>query len=295
MSRIAFLGTGRMGLPMAQRLLAARHELHVYNRSRGRAEPLAAAGAIVHGSPRAACQSAEAIFAMVADDAASHAVWCGPDGVLEGAPAPGALALECSTLSHAWVQRLAGQVRARGLAYVDTPVTGLPEHAARGELTLLVGALGADLQAARPLLAAVASRILHFGPVGAGTAYKLLVNLLGAVQIASAAETMALAERAGLAPAQVADALATGQAASPQVVRNTQRMAAGHHDQDVAFTPVLRLKDIEYGLEFARGLGLAAPFGEVARRMYQELVQRGELVSNESKIIEVARSQMDGG
>jgi 3-hydroxyisobutyrate dehydrogenase len=295
MSKIAFLGTGRMGLPMAQRVLGAGHELHVYNRNRVRAEPLAAQGAILHGSPRAACEGALAVFAMVADDTASREVWCGTEGVLAGSPAPGALALECSTLSHPWVMNLAGQVRARGLAYIDTPVTGLPDSVTRGELTLLVGADAADLAVARALLAPVSNRIIHFGPVGAGTAYKLLINLLGAVQIASAAEMMALAERAGLAPREVADALASGQAASPQVVRNTQRMAQADHEQNVAFTPPLRLKDIEYALEFARGLGLIAPFGEVARRMYQELVQRGDLACNESKIIDVARSLMDGG
>jgi 3-hydroxyisobutyrate dehydrogenase len=291
MSRIAFLGTGRMGLPMAQRLLAAHHELHVYNRSGERAEPLAALGATLHDTPRAACEAAQAIFAMVTDDEASHRVWRGPDGALTARAAPGALALECSTLSHAWVLSLAAAVRARGLAYIDSPVTGLPANAARGELTLLVGALEAELAAARPLLSPLCSRIIHFGPVGAGTAYKLLVNLLGAVQIASAAETMALAERAGLNVHEVADALATGQAASPQVVRNTLRMAQDNHDQDVAFTPQLRLKDIEYALRFAGGLGLAAPFGDLSHQVYQELCRRGRLSCNESQVIEVARQR----
>jgi len=279
-----------MGLGMARRLLAAGHELHVYNRSCAKAQPLEACGAHLHRSPRAACEGAHAIFAMVADDEASRCVWLGPEGALESALA-GALALECSTLSHAWVLELAAHMRGRGLAYIDTPVTGLPAHAASGDLTLLVGAADADLAAARALLAPLATGLIHFGPVGAGTAYKLIVNLLGAVQIASSAEAMALAERAGLEPEAVAAALATGQAASPQVVRNTHRMAQGGHDQDVAFTPRLRLKDIEYALGFARGLGLGAPFGALAGQMYRELCSRGEISCNESKIIDVARSQ----
>lgn len=290
MSTVAFLGTGRMGAPMAQRLLHAGHQLQVYNRDPAKAAPLVAQGARLCPTPQAACEGAEAIFSMVADNAASEAVWCGPAGALSGAFVSGALALECSTLSHAWVTTLCTQVRARGLRYLDAPVTGLPDMAARGELTFLIGADRADLAAAQPLLTAVAHQVLHFGPAGAGTAYKLLVNLLGAVQIASCAETMALAERAGLDASRVADALASGQAGSPQVVRNTRRMARGAHDQDVVFTPALRLKDVGYALEYARELGLVAPFGALAAQMYQELCRRGEQHCNESKIIEVART-----
>jgi 3-hydroxyisobutyrate dehydrogenase len=179
----------------------------------------------------------------------------------------------------------------RGLRYIDAPVTGLPDAAAAGALTLLVGADLAHLAAAREILGACSNRILHFGPVGAGTAYKLLVNLLGAVQIASAAETMAIAERAGLDLNQVADALASGQAASPQVVRNTRRIAADHHDSDIVFTPQLRLKDVEYALALARKLSIGTPFGALAGRLFQELCADHPEPVNESKIIEVARSQ----
>ena len=134
---------------------------------------------------------------MVADDEASQAIWCGPDGVLAASLDPGVFAIECSTLSHGWVMDLSARALARGLRYIDAPVTGLPDAAAAGTLTLLVGAEYVDLKAARALLGVVAERITHFGPVGTGTAYKLIVNLLGAVQIASVAETLAIAVRAG--------------------------------------------------------------------------------------------------
>ena len=160
---------------------------------------------------------------MTADDESSRAMWLGENGALAAENAPDALAIECSTLSHDWVLELAGKVRARGFRYVDAPVTGLPDAAAAGTLTLLVGAEPADLDAARPVFASLATRVLHFGGVGQGTVYKLMVNLLGAVQIASAAEGVALAEAAGLDLRLVADAIASGQAASPQVVRNVRR------------------------------------------------------------------------
>jgi 3-hydroxyisobutyrate dehydrogenase len=179
----------------------------------------------------------------------------------------------------------------RGLRYVDAPVTGLPAAAATGELALLVGAGAAELAAARPLLDALANRVFHFGPVGAGTAYKLVINLIGAVQIASAAEGLALAERAGLDPAVVADAIATSQAASPQVVRNTRRMIAGDFTQGVTFTPVLRLKDVEYALRLAETVGVGTPFGAVARATFRRLIDLGGGEHNESRIIEVARGK----
>jgi 3-hydroxyisobutyrate dehydrogenase len=280
-----------MGRGMANRLLQAGHDVRVYNRTGAKAAALENAGAKHCLTPREACSDAAAIFAMTADDVSSRAVWSGPDGVLAARLAPRAIAVECSTLSYNWVMELATEARARNLRYVDAPVTGLPDAAAAGELTLLVGAETADLESARPLLSAISNRILHFGAVGSGTAYKLIVNLMGAVQIASLAEGMALAERIGLDLDAVANAISTGQAASPQVVRNARRIVAGDHDRNVVFTPVLRLKDVDYALQFAQGLGMRAPFGQVAAGQLQQLIELGCSASNESKIIEVARLQ----
>jgi 3-hydroxyisobutyrate dehydrogenase len=293
MKRVAFLGLGRMGAAMASRLLARGYELTVYNRTASRAEHLVDAGAELASTPRAACAGADAVIAMTADDVSSRAMWLGEDGALASPLAPGALAVECSTLSHDWVLELAGRVAARGLRYVDAPVTGLPEAAAAGQLTLLVGAENADLAAARALLDALAARVLHFGPVGAGTAYKLAINLIGSVQIASAAEGLALAERAGLDPKRVVDAIATSQAASPQVVRNTQRMLEGDFSRNIVFTPVLRLKDVDYALRLARSLGVATPFGDAAREAFARLVALGAADDHEARVIEVARQAKD--
>lgn len=290
MARVAFLGLGRMGRGMAGRLLTAGHVVTVFNRTPERAKELVARGASPADCPRAAADGAEAVFVMVSDDEASRAIWAGTDGVLAADLAPQAFAVECSTLSYDWVMELSSLAAARGLRFLDSPVTGLPDVAAAGELTLLVGAADADLAAAQPLLQPLASTRLHFGPVGAGTAYKLIVNLMGAVQIAGAAEGMALAERAGLDLDQVAQAIATGQAASPQVVRNTRRMVAGDHADDIVFSGRLRHKDAAYAMALARKLGVGAPFGEVALAGLDRLLQAGLGDQNESSIIEVART-----
>jgi 3-hydroxyisobutyrate dehydrogenase len=292
MARVAFIGLGRMGSGMARRLLDSGHELSVFNRTSGPADDLVSRGAVRYATPREACAGANAVVSMVTDDRASRAVWYGAAGALAARLAPGALAIECSTLSYDWVLELSAGVTRHGLRYLDAPVTGLPESAAAGDLTLLVGADLEDLSAARPVLTAFAKRILHFGRIGTGTAYKLLVNMLGAVQIASAAETMAIAERVGLDLNRVADALATGQAASPQVIRNTRRIADGHHDRDIVFTPQLRLKDVDYGLALAGKFSIGSPFGRLAGKMFRELcaLERSG-TTNESKIIEITRLQ----
>jgi 3-hydroxyisobutyrate dehydrogenase len=290
MKRIAFLGVGRMGAAMASRLLRRGYDVTVYNRTAARAVPLVAAGAKLAPSPRAACSRADAVIAMTADDKSSRTMWLGDEGALAAELAPNTLAIECSTLSHEWAVELGGRVAKRGLRYIDSPVTGLPEAAAAGELTLLVGAEAADLELARPLLDALATRVLHFGSVGTGTAYKLAINLIGAVQIAAAAEGLALAERAGLDAKLVVDAIATSQAASPQVVRNTRRMIEGEFTRDIVFTPVLRLKDIDYALRLAESLDIETPFGSAAREAFARLIALGAGADHEARVIEVART-----
>ncbi len=287
--RVAFLGLGKMGNGMACRLATAGHTLSVYNRTSGRTAALEKLGARVAESPRAAAQNADIIIGMTADDESSRAVWLGEQGALAAENAPDALAIECSTLSHDWVIELAGHVANRGFRYVDAPVTGLPDAASAGTLTLLVGAHATALDAARPVFSSLATRVLHFGGVGQGTVYKLMVNLMGAMQIAAAAEGMVMAERAGLDLGLVADAIASGQAASPQVVRNVRRFVSGDHGAPVSFTPALRLKDIDYALRLARSLESPGEFGEVAARLYRRSCERGHGRDNESRIVEVVR------
>jgi 3-hydroxyisobutyrate dehydrogenase len=289
--KVAFIGLGNMGLGMASRLLASGHHLNVYNRTAARAESLVRRGAHLYGTPKAACLGVEAVISMVADDGASRAIWLDHDGILAADPARDAFAIECSTLSHDWVLQLAARCMARGLRYIDAPVTGLPDAAAAGSLTLLVGASPSDLDAARGILGALSAHIIRFGPIGAGTAYKLIINMIGAVQIASAAEGLAIAERAGLDLAAVADAIATSQAASPQVVRNVRRMEAADHDRNIVFSSALRLKDVEYALRFAREIGIGSPFGALAQGIYRQLCDMGYAHFNESKVIDVCRAQ----
>ena len=291
MSRIAFLGLGNMGTGMARRLLAAGHQLAVYNRTPARAAPLRRLGATVAATPRAAAEGAEVIFSMVGDDPASRHMWLGRNGALAARTAARPYAVECSTISHGWLAALAARARAQGWRFVDCPVTGLPDAAAAGRLTLFVGAAPSDLKALRPVFAAIAAEIIHFGPVGAGNAYKLIVNLMGSIQIAALAEGLVTAERAGLDLRQVAEALAKGGSASPQVVRNAPLMIKGGHAKNIVFSGKWRLKDTVYGLAHARAQGVASAMGAGAARAFRMLVEDGVDGENESKLIDAIRAR----
>jgi len=256
MTKVAFIGLGRMGHGMAGRYLDAGFSVAVWNRSKAKAEDLIARGARWATSPADAADGAAAIVTMVADDEASHAVWLGKDGAAAAMKA-GGLAIECSTVSHQHALDMARELRGRGLIYIDCPVTGLPQAAAAGKLTLLVGAEPADLVSAKPYLAPIGDVVRHFGAVGTGTVFKLINNLMGAVQIASLAEGVAMAEQAGLDMNLVAEALATGAVASPQVIRHSKRMVARDFS-GASFTSALRYKDAVYAVKLAESL-LADP------------------------------------
>src|SRR4029077_7037560 len=285
MARVAFIGLGRMGHGMAGRYLDAGFSVAVFNRSKAKAEDLIARGAQWATSPADAAIDADAVVTMVADDAASRDVWLGKDGAAATTKA-GTLAIECSTVSYDHAIHLSRELHSRGLIYIDCPVTGLPDAAASGKLTLLVGAEPADLERARPFLVPLSSTIRHFGAIGTGTVYKLINNLMGAIQIAGIAEGLAIAEQAGLDMKLVLEAVEPGVAASPQVIRHSRRMAARNF-AGATFTAALRYKDAAYAVALAESLLSGVP---VMGRAAVEAYARAKAYApddDEGKMIEI--------
>ena len=285
MGHVAFIGLGRMGHGMASRYLDAGFRLAVWNRSKEKAEDLIARGAQWATSPEDAAIDADAVVTMVADDEASRSVWLGKNGAAATMKA-GTLAIECSTISFAHALDLSRELDNRGLVYIDSPVTGLPDAAASGKLTLLVGAHPADLEKARPFLEPLSSTIRHFGAVGTGTVYKLINNLMGAIQIAGIAEGLAIAEQAGLDMKLVLEAIESGVAASPQVIRHSRRMAARNF-AGATFTAALRHKDAAYAVALAESLLSSEP---VIGRAAVEAYARAKAAApddDEAKMIEI--------
>jgi 3-hydroxyisobutyrate dehydrogenase len=285
MAQVAFIGLGRMGHGMAGRYLDAGFTLAIWNRSKSKASDLIARGARWATSPADAADGADAVVTMVADDVASWAVWLGKDGVTGTAKA-GTLAIECSTVSYGHALDLARELRGRGLIYIDSPVTGLPDAAAAGKLTMLVGAELAELDSARPYLAPLSTTIRHFGAVGSGTVYKLINNLMGAIQIAGLAEGLAIAEQAGLDMKLVLETIETGVAASPQVIRHSKRMVARDFG-GASFAAALRHKDAVYAVALAESLLSSVPLmGRAAVQAYDR-ARAYAPDEDEGKMIEV--------
>jgi 3-hydroxyisobutyrate dehydrogenase len=291
MAKVAFIGLGRMGHGMAGRYLEAGFTVAVWNRSKAKAQDLIARGARWAASPEDAAIDADAVVTMVADDEASRAVWLTKDGAAANMKA-GTLAIECSTVSYRHVLEMAGMLRERGIVYIDSPVTGLPDAAAGGKLTLLVGADAADLERARPFLIPLATTIRHFGAVGSGTVYKLINNLMGAIQIAGIAEGLAIAEQAGLDMKLVLEAVETGVAASPQVIRHSKRMVERNF-AGATFTASLRQKDAAYAVALAESLLRDAPImGRAAVAAYDRAKAHAP-DDDEGKLIEIVSLPRD--
>lgn len=198
--RIGFLGLGKMGTSMAFRLLAAGHELSVWNRTEGRTEPLAREGAIVAATPAEAELGADAVITMLFDDAAHEEVLFGPNGLLD-ALSPGALHIACSTISVALSERLAAEHARRGQAYVAAPVFGRPNVAEEGRLWIVMAGEDAAVARARPLLEPLARGISVIGKEPRQAhALKLGGNFLISAMIHSLAESFVYAQSQGIEP-----------------------------------------------------------------------------------------------
>ena len=207
MTRIGFLGMGLMGAPMARRLLGAGHDVAVWNRTRVKAEPLAADGAEVAGTPAEAAAGRDVVITMLTGPDALEAVLFGDDGAV-GAMEAGALLVDMSTVGRDAVLEVAGRLP-DGVELIDAPVTGSTPRAAAGELTILVGGSEAAFERARPVLEVLGTP-QRFGDVGAGSAMKLVLNsTLGAI-ILGIGEALAIGDALGLERGTVLDALENG-------------------------------------------------------------------------------------
>lgn len=284
------IGLGLMGSGMARRLLGAGFPLAVWNRNPERARALAAEGAHVAATPRDAAARADVVLSMVADDAASRAVWLGDHGALAGATR-GAVLVECSTLTVGWIGQLFREVAARGCELLDAPVTGSKPHAASGELVFLVGGSAAALETARPALAAMSRAILHVGASGRGALLKLVNNFMCGVQAASLAEALALIERSGLDRAKSLELLTTGAPGSPLVKTLSARMTA--RDYTPNFLLRLMAKDLTYALAEGRKYGLALATVASALEVVDQAVAAGNGDEDFSVLVEPLRRTAD--
>jgi 3-hydroxyisobutyrate dehydrogenase len=275
-----------MGLSMARNLLKADFAVTAYNRTQSRAQPLAEAGASIAMTPAEAAQASDVIISMLADDGASREVWLGAKGALAAA-APGAILIECSTVSPAWIEELATHAQKRSLSLLDAPVTGSRMQAEAAQLNFIVGGDAATLEGVRPVLAAMGQSATRVGALGSGARLKLINNYLCGVQVAALAEGLVWIERSGLDREQSLEFLKKGAAGSPLFAGLSARMVEGKYD--VNFLLPLMQKDLQYASADAKRSDVNLTMATAADARFEDAVNAGLADKDMSAIIEPVR------
>lgn len=246
--KVAFIGTGVMGAPMAGHLLAAGHVLTVHNRTAEKAYPLVSRGARLSSSPAEAARDADFVFINVRDTPDVLEVCLGEHGVIRTVRR-GTVVVDHSTISPAAAREVAGRLANVGAEFLDAPVTGGDVGARQATLSIMVGGSRTALERALPLLKLMGRSITHMGPVGAGQLTKLVNQILVAVTNLATCEALAFATRNGLHLERTIEALSGGAGGSWQLSNLGPRMAAG--DFRPGFTIDLQQKDLRLVLEAA--------------------------------------------
>ena len=266
MSTVAFIGLGAMGSRMAMNLHAAGHSLKVFNRNREKTKPFADKGIQVCDSPAAAAQGAEFVCSIVSDDIATREVMLGGKGVVDAA-APGTIILDSSTNTPAMAREVAFAARAKGVFYLDAPVSGSIAQAQGKELVILVGGDKAAFDKAQPVFAAMGRMTRRIGDSGAGATLKLVNNMISASLTATLAEAAQAVEAAKLDRDAVLEVLAEGAAGSRLVKTKLPKILK--RDFAPQFQLELMDKDLRYFLALAQELDRPAPIASLVRSQYQ--------------------------
>jgi 3-hydroxyisobutyrate dehydrogenase len=266
MSTVAFIGLGAMGSRMAMNLHAAGHSLRVFNRSKEKTKQFADKGIPVCGSPAEAAKGAEFVCSIVSDDVATREVMLGANGVI-GAAASGTIILDSSTNTPAMSREVAKAAAAKGIVYLDAPVSGSLAQAQGKELVILVGGDKAAFDKAQPVLLGMGRMVRRIGDSGAGATLKLINNMLSATLTAAIAEAAQAAEAANLDRDATMEVLAEGAAGSRLMKTKLPKMFK--RDFSPQFQLELMDKDLRYFLALAQELDRPAPIASLVRSQYQ--------------------------
>lgn len=269
--RVAFLGLGHIGLPMARRV-AARFPLAAWNRTLGKADALAPLGVRIAPSPRECVQDAQVVVTCVTDGRALEEVLVSEEGVLAGIQ-PNAVLVDMSTVGRADALEAARLTERHGARFVDAPVSGSVGPAERGELLGLVGGSDADVARVEPVLGAMCRRWLRAGGVGQGQALKVVLNGVGAHHVIAFASMLALGERAGLARETLLEAFTSGAFASPQYLAKRKKVT--ERDYSAEFSLELALKDGALNVALQDEVHFVLPVHREIAREFAQAVAEG--------------------
>jgi 3-hydroxyisobutyrate dehydrogenase-like beta-hydroxyacid dehydrogenase len=283
--RVAFLGLGIMGEPMARNLVEAGFELTVWNRSPTKALNFAAAHGAEHAaSPAEAAERSDVTITMVPDSPEVKDVLFGERGAAEGMR-HGSLAIDMSTIAPSTTLEVAERLAKEGIAFLDAPVTGSRPRAEDGTLTIMVGGDATHFERARPVLDAMGKLVVHVGPQGHGTIVKLINNTTAAVNALAVAEALVAAKEAGVDTDALREVMAAGSGGSAMLALKAGPML--EHD----FTPLFKLahmlKDVRHCLAEAERLGARMALGELAEHAYTQADRKGLGEQDFAAVVEV--------
>ncbi|MDZ5604671.1 3-hydroxyisobutyrate dehydrogenase [Pseudomonas sp. RP23018S] len=295
--RIAFIGLGNMGAPMARNLLKAGYQLNLFDLNQGVLAELSAMGGQISTSPKDAAATADAVITMLPAAAHVRSVYLNEDGVLAGIRA-GTPTLDCSTIDPQTARQVSEAAKAKGVDLGDAPVSGGTGGAAAGTLTFMVGASDALFTAFKPVLAHMGRNIVHCGGVGTGQIAKICNNLLLGISMIGVSEAMALGDALGIDTQVLAGIInsSTGRCWSSDTynpwpgVIDTAPAARGYTG---GFGAELMLKDLGLATEAARQAHQPVIMGAVAQQLYQAMSLRGEGGKDFSAIVEGYRRRME--
>lgn len=281
---IGWIGAGLMATPMIERMLAAGHRVRVWNRTRSKIEPLLAAGALEARSPRDLAVDCELVFMCLMDASAVEQAVFGANGLAstlgdgESSGLPGPLSRLRVLVDHSSIRpdatrAFAQRLETAGAQWVDAPVSGGVVGARNGSLAIMAGGAPAAVEAARPLMRSYAGQVTHMGPAGAGQTTKLINQILVCSVMTTLAESVVLAQAAGIDAARLPSALAGGWADSKPLQVLAPRMIEGF-DQPIGALSTL-LKDIDTALDLAREVNCALPMAASAQQILRLMSARG--------------------
>lgn len=287
--RLGFIGIGIMGEAMVLRLLESGFPVTAWNREPERLEAVLPQGAVAAKSPAAVAAASDILLLCVLHTDAVREVVFGPGGIATARAPAGGVLIDHSTIEPAATRGMAERLaREAGWGWVDAPVSGGPQAAREGRLTIMAGGAETDVARAAPVLAALGARVTHLGPSGAGQTAKVLNQAIVGAGYVAMAEALALAEAAGLDADALPAALAGGHADGSMLQRIFPQM------RQRAFEPPAgrarqMLKDLDAVLAFAREHGVALPLVEAATARFAEHVARGEGMSDTASVIRLYR------
>ena len=277
--RIAFVGLGNMGGPMAINLKKTGYDVHAFDLSADAIAKVREQGVGIGATAHEAVQGAQVVISMLPASRHVEALYLGDDGLLN-VLVPVALIIDCSTIAPASAQKVAAAAQAKGLAMIDAPVSGGVAGAAAGTLTFIVGGTVDALERARPVLQGMGKNIFHMGDAGAGQVAKLCNNMALGVIMAVTGEALALGAAHGLDPKTLSQmmAVSTGRSWATEVCNPWPGVldnAPASRGYSGGFGNDLMLKDMGLAVEAAIGIGATVPLGELARNLYAMNKQAG--------------------